>query len=111
MVLFCKIHDLVAHCASLVQSRSPGAPEGGVVCNSHHLPHCSKQAKIVLDKPNAFEGSKMMCEEVIFVSVPFRNIYNDIIFPSLNPAKNFSVHFPMNRVNKKFGSWAESLAQ
>ena len=38
------------------------------------------------------------------------NIYNGIIFPSLNPAKKFSVHFPMNRVNKKFGSGAESQA-
>ena len=31
MVLFCKIHDLVVHCASFVQSRCPGAPEGGIV--------------------------------------------------------------------------------
>ena len=31
IVLYCKIHDLVVHCASLVQSRWPGAPEGGIV--------------------------------------------------------------------------------
>ena len=38
------------------------------------------------------------------------NIYNGIIFPSLNPAKIFQFIFPMNRVNKKFGTWAESPA-
>ena len=31
MVLFCKIHDLVVHSASLVKSRFPGAPEGDIV--------------------------------------------------------------------------------
>ena len=38
------------------------------------------------------------------------NIYNGIIFPSLNPAKKRSVQFPITTVNKKFGSGAESHA-
>ena len=33
--------------------------------------------KIVLDKTNAFEGSKMMLEEVFFLSVPFRSKHFD----------------------------------
>ena len=37
MVLFCKIHYLVVHGASLVQSRCPGAPEGGIVKNPSPL--------------------------------------------------------------------------
>ena len=43
------------------------------------LPHCSRP-KIVLDKPNAFEGSKMMCEEVFFLSVPFGTEHFDAFF-------------------------------
>ena len=38
------------------------------------------------------------------------NIYNRIIFTSLNPAKNFQF-ISWSTVNKKFGSWAESHAQ
>ena len=34
------------------------------------------------------------------MSFPNRNIYNGIIFPSLNPAKTFSVLFPMNSQQK-----------
>ena len=42
MVLFCKIHDAVVHCASLVQSRCPGAPEGDIVSNPHFPVVCNK---------------------------------------------------------------------
>ena len=67
MVLFYKIHDVVVHCASLVQSRCPG------VHSLKFLPPpflIVRLKKIVLNKPNAFEGPKMMCEEVFFLSVP-----------------------------------------
>ena len=80
VVLFCKIHDLVVYCASLVQSRCPGAPEGDIVLNSSPPPPPSQlfaTKKIVLGKPNAFEGSKMMCEEVFFLLVPFRSKHFD----------------------------------
>ena len=56
MVLFCKIHYLVVHGASLVQSRCPGAPEGGIVKKSFPI----VRDKNILDKQNALEGSKMM---------------------------------------------------
>ena len=72
MVLFCKIHDLVVRCASLVLSRCPGAPEGDIVLNSFPPSPLFATIKVVLGKPNAFEGSKMMCEEVFFRLVPFR---------------------------------------
>ena len=62
MGLFCKIHDLVVHGASSVQSRWSGAPEGGIVKNASPLSPLFATKKIVLDKPNAFEGSKMMCK-------------------------------------------------
>ena len=46
-----------------------------------------------------------------FKQYSYVNIYNGIIFPTLNHAKFFLVQFPMNIVNKKFGCWAESHAQ
>ena len=70
MVLFCKIHDLSVHCDSLVQSRCHGVPEGGSL-KSPPPPTPSLRQKIVFDKLNEFEGSKMMCEDVFFLSVPF----------------------------------------
>ena len=39
---------------------------------------------IVLDKPNAFEGPKMMCEEVFFLSVPFGNKHFDMFWHFLS---------------------------
>ena len=70
MVLFCKIHDLGVHCASLVQLGCHGAPERGIVQSP--LFSLLFATKNVHDKPNAFEGSKMMCE-VFFLLVPFRS--------------------------------------
>ena len=75
MVLLKKIHDLVVHCVSLVQSRCPGVQEGDIVYPPLSPFFVTK--KIILDKPNAFQGSKMICEEVFFLWVPFGIKYFD----------------------------------
>ena len=84
MVLFCKLHDdLVVHCASLVKSRCPGYPEGGIVLNSPPF-SIVRNIFFCVDKPNEFEGSKMMCEEVFFFSVPFRSKHFDAFWHFLS---------------------------
>ena len=40
--------------------------------------------KIILGKPNAFEGSKMMCEEIFFLLVQFRNKHFDAFWHFLS---------------------------
>ena len=85
MVLLCKIHDLVVHCASLVQSRCPRPRKG--TKSKIPLPPPSPlfvTKKIVLDKPNAFEGPKMLCEEVFFLSVPFGSKHFDAFWHFLS---------------------------
>ena len=70
VVLFCKIHYLVVHCASLVQWRCPGGPEGEKSKIHPSLTPSPLLAtkNIILDKRNAFEGSKRMYEVVYFLS-------------------------------------------
>ena len=58
------------------------APEGEK-SQIHPFP-IVRDKKIVLDKPNAFEGSKMMYEEVFFLSVPLETEHFDAFWHFLS---------------------------